>query len=398
MIKNLEATAIYFFWLACVLNPAPSDYKFKIISLFIMLALLGVRILDINSAKLKKPYALYLFFFLLFVLLGTFVALIRGGFSGSFIDTSYYTSALYFIASGLYFYSKNYTVALKAMVFSLRVIVFLIIYSFFIVYTGIESVILQFFVDIGSAYIGMRNYGGFEFYYIYYIVSPMLIFLICYDMYFILKRKGRLYILLLALSVTAMFLSGTRANMLLSVFTPICLLMWFYAGRYAYFFISIVTVFFILLVFALKIPVFYEMFNPEEVSNSDKLGYLSGYIEIFSNLSYFLFGQGFNAHVWDLNIYSMIPDGASKTELTYLEMVRVFGFLGASLFAFGFLYLVFSNRIHYSIAPWIGPALFIYLLVSSTNPYIFSSNGMLLLGLGVASLSFHRTNYLVNRK
>jgi hypothetical protein len=79
--------------------------------------------------------------------------------------------------------------------------------------------------------------------------------------------------------------------------------------------------------------------------------------------------------------------GASKTELTYIEIVRVFGALiGFSVFILLFNLVVSVKKMEQNYE-WIFPGLVILLINASINPYLFSTNGILPLGLFAAMVS-----------
>jgi uncharacterized membrane protein len=83
----------------------------------------------------------------------------------------------------------------------------------------------------------------------------------------------------------------------------------------------------------------------------------------------------------------MLADGASKTELTYIEILRVFGVVAGAGLLLTLSYFCFSRATRGSPYPWLAPASVIYLFVSFLNPYLFSSNGMLLLGFAAAAMT-----------
>lgn len=386
-LSRLEVTVINIFWLGCLLNPTPSVLKLKLVVLLLILLVLGLRIsISITTVRLSLAYVTAVSIVILMPMYGLIITLLRGGFSEEFIDTSYLTSLLYFFPSFLYLFSDNKRKAFDAMLFSLRAVSVLILLSFFALSSGYGLEIVYYFVSIETAFIGMREYGGISFHYIYYIVSPMLVILVAYDTYRFLWKRNFLSCFLLLTTILALFLTGTRANMLLSVLTPLVVFGWRYLGNLSFIFIGIAGVIGLSIAMSSSIPIIQDMFDPTDVSNEIKLSYLTTYQWILSDLDVLLFGQGFNAHAWDPLVLSMLPEGASKTELTYFEGVRVFGLLGFLPFLALLLYLVISVKARASEWRWMSPALFIYFIASALNPYIFSSNGMLIVGLALTLL------------
>ena len=385
MFSRLEGIVIYLFWLGCLLNPTPSVLKLKLIVLLLIIVVLCLRLsISITTLRLSPTYVTSVSIVTLMPIYGLIITALRGGFTGEFIDTSYLTSLLYFFPSFLYLFSDNKRKAIGAMLLSLRTISVLIILSYLALEGayGLEAV--YYFVSIGTAFIGMREYGGLSFHYIYYIVSPMLVILAAYDTNRFLSKQNFLSGVLLATTILALFLSGTRANMLLSILTPLLVFGWRYFGSFSIIFIGIVGVIGMTIAISATIPVFQDMFDPTDVSNETKLSYLTVYQTILSAPAVLLFGQGFNAHAWSPLVLGILPEGASKTELTYLEGIRVFGVLGFFPFLVVLFYVMIGKRIQRSEWGWMSPALFVYFLASAFNPYIFSSNGMLILGLALS--------------
>jgi hypothetical protein len=138
------------------------------------------------------------------------------------------------------------------------------------------------------------------------------------------------------------------------------------------------------------------MLSLSDVSTSIKLSYLNGYLDLFNDVPTLFFGQGFNAHEWSFEFSEMLSGGASKTELTYLELIRVFGLFGAIYFFFELLRFFLRSEKVLPEYRWVFPGIALYLFLSTLNPYVFSSNGMLVLGLaaGIVSLPSFQCNSL----
>jgi hypothetical protein len=68
-----------------------------------------------------------------------------------------------------------------------------------------------------------------------------------------------------------------------------------------------------------------------------------------------------------------IPVCVPVTELTYLDTIRIFGLIGATIYAVLFFYPLWRHlgRSHYLLVGWLA-----YLVIATVNPYIFSTNGM----------------------
>ena len=391
---SLGILSVYLLWFACLFDPIGQIFHIKFIAIGFLFVVLGLTVV-IENFKIRFG-VFYIFSFMLFVIFipvyGLLLAILRGGISGEFIDTSYISAAVYMICSLLYLAPGYIWWAYRALITSLRLLSVVILVSFIFTATDMFTDFVFFFVSNGVAYIGEREYAGVSFYYIYFIASPMLIFLLCHETWKMLDGPSIKSCATLLLSISALFLSGTRASIILSLCAPVFVWMWYRFGRgaIALIFCSIALLMVVLLF--IDVPVVSEMFGASEQSNATKIGYLSSYEEIFNSPLTVLFGQGFNAHFWSPVLQSMLPEGASKTELTYLEMFRVFGLFGSGFLIFLLAYLSISGKVARSNYPWTAPAMFLYSAVSAINPYIFSSNGMLLIGFSTAAIALAPSN------
>ncbi|SFA80072.1 hypothetical protein SAMN04515620_103101 [Collimonas sp. OK607] len=386
----LSAFSIYILWLAAVFDPTGWIYGLRYVALGCVLFVLAINFFFNGPVlRIHRPY-ISLFFFFVYCLpfYGMTVAFIRGGlWEGNFIDTSYLVGGIYFACSLIYFSNENLSVAFRAHIFSLRCLSLIIILALIFLLANLPLDWIYFFVVGGAAFLGERNYGGINFYYIYFIASPMIMFLLAHEAWVFFEKPSLRKFLLLMLPVIALFLSGTRANMLISVVGIFLVFFW---RRYK--FMSLLYFLGLLFLFFIGISIFdfnvvADMLNSADASNAIKIGYLNSYFEIFLDPATLLFGQGFNAHVWSQPFSSMLEEGASKTELTYFEFLRVFGMVGVMAFV-AIIYRLFSSiRAAPQNYQWLAPGLLLYLFVSATNPYIFSSNGMLLIGLAAVAVS-----------
>ena len=104
-------------------------------------------------------------------------------------------------------------------------------------------------------------------------------------------------------------------------------------------------------------------------SNARKLEYLRTYADLFSDPVAFVFGYGTGSCMPRADVTVCIP----ATELTYLDTIRIFGLVGALVYAFLFFYPLrrHLSRSHYLFTGWLS-----YLAIAAVNPYIFSTNGM----------------------
>lgn len=232
--------------------------------------------------------------------------------------------------------------------------------------------------DKNVAMYALRNYGGFTLLMLFYKTSSLLVFPLSFYLFTILIEKKRhhlfLNISILVAIIVTLFISGTRANIL-----SLCLIIFFYFLFYVYkkskpiFFL---TGFAFILLFVFVASFLNDtLLNKSEVSNMVKFGHLISYIQHFStNWGVYIWGQGFGSNFYSSGVNSMV----SITELTYLELIRVWG-LPLTLVFVAILFLPLyvelkSGRISHLFIAYLA-----FLFIAGTNPMLLSSTGMLVL-------------------
>jgi len=312
------------------------------------------------------------------------VGLIRGGVGSNFIDTSYLAAAVYFGCSLIYLKGDLLCIGLRAQVLALRLLSLAIVFCLIVFVFGFPVDWIWFFVANQVAFFGERSYANIDFFYIYFIASPMIIFLLAYEAWRFFDKPSFVGVFLVVLPVAALFFSGTRFNILIAVLGVPIVYFWRRFGGVAIVWGVFPFIGFAVILKISGIELVESIFDTGEGSNAEKLRIVGGYVDIFSDPVSIIFGQGFNAHTWSKPFFDMVAEGASKTELTYIELFRVFGlFVGALFFVIVFL-MIRSCDERKSLYRWIAPAIVMYILVSTLNPYLFSSNGILLLGFSAA--------------
>ncbi len=224
----------------------------------------------------------------------------------------------------------------------------------------------------------LRDYGKITLLMIFYKTSPLLVFPLSWYLYRLLieKRKKFLFldILLLVLTALTLYFSGTRANLVSLVFILIFYLGYYLFKRSKVWFVWALGLAF--LVAILMMPsVVGLLLNKQEASNAIKWGYLSSYARYFDHhLLSLLFGQGVGGTFYAAGLHRLVD----VSELTYIELIRVWGipvtllFLGILLFP---LYAeIKSGKITHLFVAYLA-----YLFISGTNPLLLSSTGMLVL-------------------
>lgn len=384
--------AILFLWFACIFDPVGMLFNIKFVAIIIVYIVIFFKLIKKGGRlDLTKDYIwFFIFFAIVLPVFGVTVSVFHGV-SESGGDTSYISSAVYVGCSLLYLFPGYLGAACQSLSISLRALALSIWLTLLAIITGHHEALTEFYFNHGMAYMGERTYSAVGFYYIYFVASPMLIYLVCKDTWELISSFSVKRLLILFMTAGALFLSGTRANMVLAVVAPFFVMTWFRYGRATLIFVPVMAGVLILTMIVFNIPIVSDMFGPGEQSNSTKIAYLQSYYKIFNDPLILLIGQGFNAKEWSGVVAAMLPEGANKTELSYLEMLRVFGFFGLFFLLLLLKRLSVNGAIARTGYPWIAPGLILYAMVSAINPYIFSSNGMLLLGFSAAVLSAEKS-------
>ena len=305
---------------------------------------------------------------------------------GDFRDTSYIASAVLLLLTYLYWNRNVVEFGIRSLIICLRILSGVILLATYNYFFGMNSWV-SFFTEKNVAIVGFREYGGVVLPYIYFLASPMLIFLLAFDWDKLRTSFSPKRLLIFMCTTLVLFFSGTRAHMLIAVlYVPVYFLITASIKSKIWAFAVITLASIYIFQFEATLGLVKDAFSTKEASNLAKISMFTNYGSIFSDPLTLLLGQGYNAHEWSSEFASMIAmeDYASKTELTYLELIRVYGLF------LTFWFLVFLSRVLVRLRAlpreklWLYSGMCIYLINAAFNPYLFSVNGMLPLGLSLA--------------
>ena len=383
---------VFIFILSTIFDPADHVFGLKVPLFLACWGVGGLLVLMRDrSAAIPLNLLIYVLIMLIIPLVSILQYFISGGgqpFEGFLLLKSYF---LLSFAILLYVTRVD---ALKYLTFGLTIMALLIAIISIITFINPE-------MFMGIYHLGMRtkafsldlrDFGDGKVYFqIYFAVSSMLVVPIAYyfDKWRTLKSKRTFYFILLALCIFAMFKSGTRNNMIISILLPSILL--FYYSRY-----RVISAILLILVIAIFAGIFSEsiiaFFDPSEPSNSWKLGFFKEYLRIFNEFSFsnVLFGQGLGSYeTWSLRGDKFI------TELTYFEVFRNFGLLMGLVMLILMIYpIIYTFIIRPSYKDkHIIIAYAAYLVMSIANPLFFSSTGMLIFAIILANISIFNSDF-----
>lgn len=228
-----------------------------------------------------------------------------------------------------------------------------------------------------------RDYGAdVVLFQMFFVTSPMLVISVAH--YFKLAvtstRWRGFYAGWTVLHIAALLVAGSRSNIVGALALPLILAVFFSTNRLRTLWWMAMASMLFSLVFRREIG---AMLDPVESSNSSKLIMIKDYATILSDPLKLMLGSGLGAYdQWTEKGYNYI------TELTLLEIFRNFGLLLGGLMVLLLLYPIVHAFVlrRGETEKHAVLAFAVYLLMSLTNPLLFSSMGMLFLGVVMANL------------
>ncbi len=385
-MAGVFALSLWGFLLSCVFDPADKLFGLKV-WFFLLCWLAGAARLMARRKPLQVPTGLLIYTF-------------------TFIFIPFASIAQYYIRGGVEPFDglqmlKGYILITFALLLAMtrtdlfdRMATTLTLLAISIIATAIaigvapelETVVYVFGAATGIVSIDAgRDYGSdVVLSQVYFVTSPMLAMAIAH--YYDRARSATAravrtrYAILVAVNVVAMVLAGTRNNILVAIVLPLSL--WFIHSRRKAPASVIAAALALLAAYAFNTELA-AFFDPQEHSNSAKLNLINDYLEIFSSVPVLLFGQGLGAfHPW-----SAPKATASIAELTYFEMIRNFGLFGA-IVMFGLLVQPIVRafgRGGTARDATLAVGYAYYMLMCMTNPNMFSSMGILILSVMLAT-------------
>jgi hypothetical protein len=251
-------------------------------------------------------------------------------------------------------------------------------------YSRVYNTLQPMGLNLQMFYLDERSYGNFRLLQVFFATSPMLVVAIAYyfdqAMSAQAAKSAAFFFVLTAISVAGMFLAGTRNNIVVSLLLPFLLLP-LYAKRPGL--TALCSLGGLAILALLSIGYLRAFLDPAEFANNIKLVTVRDYLHILSDPATLLFGKGLAVNYdWSARGQFFL------TELTYLELIRNFGLFGAlimlALLALPLISAIFSPTSRRDKA--LAVAWFLYLVMSASNPILFSSMGTLILAGLIANI------------
>jgi hypothetical protein len=339
----------------------------------------------LNANELSLIFLIYLL-----PLYGAILYIIRGDGLYVMTDTSYISTSV--VLTFVYLLNKKSMQEDFIRAAKIIGLLYVIIYaSLFIEGIALENKkITTFLLAENIARVSFREYSGIVFPYIYLYTSTFLIVPLSI-LYYEINRLNNYKLGFYGLLVICLFLSGTRSHMLIAIIYAFLIYKKLFPKTSIIIFTAI-----ILLNSQLIYEIIKEMFSFNEKNNNYKLNMIANYYDIFEDWKTLIFGQGYQAVNWSRSLQEMVSveTGATKTEITLLELLRVYG-LPLSFLLITIILNKVNNLWKKNITD--KKLILIFLLIDSMlNPHIFSTYGAIMLAYALSKNFNDRFIHLKN--
>ncbi len=362
----------------CVFDPADKVFKIKSL-LFSIIFLLFIfqKILMKEGLIVSKSLIQYLIIFVFIIPIVSIATYWIMENNPNYSESYKYFKTYLFLLLTIILFTNKINILIP-FVYVLNVLSIITVILFLIIYffnSQLGILILQFGEINDITYSGTRDFGGTTFAMVQFQSSPLILFNIAYytkNLVIKTDKKKIVRIVFLLINISAMFLGATRNNMIISIFLPIIIILWYSKNRFIY---MLTSAFFLFFIVSKNIETVSGMFDKSEESNSIKLTFFDDYINLFKEPRVLLIGQGVGS-----SFFSSTRGWTSNSELTYFELLRR---LGVFLFFFTFIMLIIPLKNLFNKKEftdhYIYISYFLYLVMSFSNPLLMSSTGMILL-------------------
>lgn len=323
--------------------------------------------------------------FILFNLVLLFYSILCSVLNNTYYDTSFQISFFKLILFSLIIYaitsidrSKLLEINYKVGLFLSVVIICVFIYC--ISSTENFSMLYNYMMEIQknpTILISKRSYYGFEFLSFFYRSAPFILFALVY-------KGRRIYsfvdLLLLLLLIFSLLITGSRVPILS------CLLIIFYSFIFVRCMNLKLKIFLFILLFLSFVSLVVLLVLERDSGSLIKFSLFDSYIDnLFESLSSFM-GEGVGSVFYDVSRKIMI----THSELSFFDSLRFFGFFLGGLF----IIVVFLPSTLFFVSNSkdvkdFGLAYFLYMVIASTNPFLFCSTGWYVFALGFMFLCYN---------
>jgi hypothetical protein len=362
----------------CLVDPLDKIFGLKLFTLllFFIVYILKNYTFFSNKKLLPKSIVYFVFLFSIFIPISSLLM------HPMVFDFQYY-KPYFFLFVAIPFYTIEFDF-IKPFV---RILDFLCIVNVFLfLFILINPDLLLTVYDFGEFYsvfsMPTKNYGSFSYIALYFQISPLFIFALCFNINKYFKFRSNTYLTLLLINFLALLICGSRNNIIGAILAPVLFYYFFNKITLSKIFISIVFLFFLLY----NTSDLVDLFSKPD-SDTTKINFMTEYLNIFSNPINFFAGQGIGS-----DFFTSSRGNSSNTELTYFEIIRRLGIILGIFQIFMMFFPILFALFRKTVNQWIFLPYFIYLLMSISNPFYFNSSGMLLLSFVLIEIARNKKN------
>ncbi|TDH23327.1 hypothetical protein EXU57_17800 [Segetibacter sp. 3557_3] len=360
-----------------LMDPADRIFRLKLPLFALIFGLWLLEKIVTNKIKTKKDSLILILVYFLISVTGIFVALVQNNFADQGFAFGFLKSLVVLV---LLFLIDDYGLRIDTILIRASIVLPIMTVGVFFVFlygsgAFIHQVFLFFAEENGAAAFSLRNFYGFELSMFFFKTSPLLVFPMGYYTHKLMKgEKPVLNTFLVVTFLITMILSGTRANILSAFLILIIIVFLGLAKKRNKFPLLLASM---VMVYLVSLFISRATFAKADVSQQAKTEHLDAYVQLFNNNpEYLIWGQGLGSVFYSRGFSNYVP----QSELTYIDLIRMFGIpLGLVFILFTF-YPVFSllqllrrnKEVFYSLISFTA-----YLFIAGTNPLLISSTGML---------------------
>lgn len=377
IIRATIKLLLYLLVFVLLVDPADAIMGLKLPLFALVVCVWLVEKAIFRSVAIRQNTVIFLFAFIIIPVLGLLIALMQGNLDNTEFAVGYLKSIS--ILSLLLVLDDMEIDIFKVLIHTSIILPILTIFvyiTFVVDPDYFNQVFFTYFTEeTGTASFSLRNYYGFDLAMFFFKSSPLLVFPVGYCAYKMMNSRHWLkYLLLTIIFLFTLFLSGTRANMLAGLLIFLILVFANLVRRKnkaPLFFASAV------LLYLAGVFIYNASFADKDISQQIKSEHVTSYIDLFvRSPQYLLWGQGLGSEFYSKGFGFYTP----LSELTYVDIIRMFGIPLGGVFIFLTVYpvLFLMNMIRHrrkALYPLVSYGA--YLFIAGTNPLLISSTGIL---------------------
>lgn len=362
MTSRIVKWILFFYCLSTVLLPVFVLNKLFFVPLFLM----AVYVFISRPIKTIAPVVVFLIF-----LYGFLLGLL-GGADADFSRQMILGAVSLFLIYSIVEFKVDMALIVKAVgaIFALIMCVF----SFMLMVepgSSLSVILLDFYNANELGYYGLRSFGGLDMFMLHHRSSPFL--LLPLSLFFLdflqVKRFWSLFFVVVILM--AIIWSASRGLIVMAAVSM--LVLYFYNKNWSARLLMLCALVPVIILGVGYLLTETSMFSSDEQSNNIKIGHIISFLNV-ADWKMLVFGNGLGTYYYTEGYGEL----AAQTEITWMDSVR---YVGLPLSLLLFSVLLFPNRKYLASVQGSSSRLimFMYLLMSLSNPVLFNSFGFLVI-------------------